>query len=278
MSHLLRQTICCLLLLTGSLGANAFTISVIPDPGLLGSDFKMTGFEGLTGQVTGSEDLFKKIGIESVRLAHLSPDKSPTIYGQRGDVLDKGVDGNTLVSQSGGVAIAPPGDTFQIIAAESGFLFELAGLATQMSFRIVEKAFAGDFTTVFYLEGTQLGSLAVDGHGNTLYLNTDSPFDAFFITPGQQYPLDTWGIDDIGLGGRRKKKKKKGGPLPAPTPVPAPGTLWLAGLGLALLRSRGAARATAAVPERIQVIGPSDPVEPEVQAAASNPIPEGDLQ
>ncbi len=230
MTAILPRMIPCLLLLACSLSAHAIRIYEIPDTrmDLLEPDFMTTGFEGATGQVNGSESVFTDIGLSKVSLGSYpftgsSPRIVPNI-----DTLNTDVVGNTLVAQGGRLAIAAPGERFDLIQAFSGFLFEVDGRATQLGFRIVDQP--GLYVDLLvFLNGTVVGSSLINptgtGTGSSRYFLTNTAFDAFAIMATDTVPVGGWGVDDIGLGGK------------VPAPVPSPGTLWLVGVGILVLIS-----------------------------------------
>ena len=228
MTAILPRMIPCLLLLACSLSAHAIRIYEIPDTrmDLLEPDFMATGFEGTTGQVTGTESVFTDIGFLKVSLgSYPFTGSSPRII-PNVDTLNTDVVGNTLVARDGRLVIAAPGERFDLIQAFSGFLFEVDGRATQLGFRIVDQP--GLYVDLLvFLNGTVGGSSLINptGTGSSRYFLTNSAFDAFAIMAVDTVPVGGWGVDDIGLGGK------------VPAPVPSPGTLWLVGVGILVLIS-----------------------------------------
>lgn len=228
MTSTLQRTILFLVLHACSLSAHAIWIEQIPDtrPDLLAPDFMTTGFEGAAGPVSGSESVFTDIGLSKVSLGMFpfagSPPRIPV---QNGDTLNTDVSGNTLVAQGGKLAIAEPGQRFDLIDAFSGFLFEIDGLATQVGFRLVDQP--GLYVDLLlYLNGNAVASRLVKTTGNIQrFWAHKGAFDAFAIVADDALPVGGWGLDDIGLGG------KMAAPVPAPGVLPLMLLVGLLGLG-----------------------------------------------
>ncbi len=200
-------------LLTGYTAVQAAPIQ-IPAAAILG-DATTIDFTGApTGAIGGMNALFTSAGYSSVALVG-------THSGCNNDTWNSGTMGNGLAAVSGGLAVVAPGQRFcSPLQSAAGFQFNIAGLATQFGFQIIDQVNFNVRVETF-LGAASLGFLDYNQGGGfpvPARFFSDVAFDRWQVTCNQG-GCGGWGLDNIVTAGF--------------VSIPEPATLVLFSIGLA---------------------------------------------